>query len=58
MGIMADCLIAPVRYDIVDSKTGTVIASLLTRKRASAKADRLDAQYGAVRYIVKAVYAA
>lgn len=57
MGIMSDCLITPIRYDIIDTRTQQVVASRLTRKRASTKADQLDNAYGAVRYIVKAIWA-
>lgn len=57
MGIMADCMVTPVRFDIIDVQTQQVIASRLTRKRATTKADQLDNAYGAVRYVVKAIWA-
>ena len=43
-------------YEIIDSRTGNVVATRLTSKRAHAKADQLDRNYGAVRYIVRPVF--
>jgi hypothetical protein len=39
-------------YNVVDSKTNQIVAASATRKGATRIADRLDTQYGAVRYIV------
>jgi len=57
MGIMSDCLIQPVRYDIIDTRTQQVVKSATQRKRARTIADKLDSEYGAVRYIVKPIWA-
>lgn len=46
-----------IRYDILDNKTGLVIASRKTRSAATKFADRKDLEYGAVRYIVSPVWA-
>lgn len=41
-------------YKIIDKQTGNQVGGIYqTRRRASARADRLDNQYGAYRYIVK-----
>lgn len=40
-------------YAVVDARTNAQISTHATRKAAQTKADRLDRQYGAVRYIVK-----
>jgi len=42
-------------YNIFDCKTGHSIGVAKTRKAAQRKADRLDAEYGAVRYTVRLV---
>lgn len=42
-------------YTVVDSHTGLVVSTHATRRRAQAKADRLDLAYGAVRYVVRYV---
>lgn len=47
----------PVRYDLIDSQTSKVVDSFKTRDRAYRAADRKDAAYGAVRYIVRPVWA-
>lgn len=47
----------PIRYDIKDSQTGRIVASAKTRDAAHRSADRRDAAYGAVRYIVLPVWA-
>jgi hypothetical protein len=39
-------------YNVVDSKMNQIVAASPTRKGATRIADRLDARYGAVRYIV------
>lgn len=45
-----------VRYDIIDSQSKKVIASRKTRTAATNFADRKDLEYGAVRYLVKAIW--
>lgn len=42
-------------YRLIDTRTGQVIRSYTDRKAARRRRDRLDAQYGAVRYVVKPV---
>lgn len=42
----------PITYYVVDSHTGRAVARFGSRRRATAKADALDLQYGAVRYVV------
>ena len=44
-------------YIVIDTKTGATVARLATAKAARAKRDRLDSQYGAVRYAVREVAA-
>ena len=51
-------------YDVIDNKTKQVVASFshksnpkIARKRARNKADKLDLEYGAVRYHVEPRYA-
>ena len=41
------------RFQVVDSRTGTVMGSYSSRKMASRKADKLDLEYGAIRYAVR-----
>jgi hypothetical protein len=41
------------KYLVVDSKTGAVVGEYESRKRASARANKLDLQYGACRYFVR-----
>lgn len=51
-------MIVPVTYTyiIVDTHTGLQVGKPYTqRNRARARADRLDNQYGAVRYVVRVV---
>jgi len=43
------------QYQVIDTRTQAVVGTFTTRKAASRKADRLDAQYGAVRYSVRSV---
>jgi hypothetical protein len=42
-------------YQVIDTKTQTVVATCKTSKAARAKQDRLDLAYGAVRYTVRMV---
>ena len=42
----------PITYYVVDAFTGKTVAQFHSRARATAKADRLDEQCGAVRYVV------
>lgn len=44
-----------IRYQVVDSKTDQVIATYHNFKYATNRADELDWEYGAVRYVVKKV---
>ena len=45
-------------YIIIDNKTNTQVGGIYTvRSRASKRADKLDLMYGAVRYIVKPIFA-
>lgn len=46
-------------YQLVDTHTGRVLATYThsQRRRARARCDRLDAAYGAVRYILRPVCA-
>ena len=45
-------------YELIDTKTQKVIAtySYAQRNRARNKRDKLDLEYGAVRYIVKPIF--
>jgi hypothetical protein len=40
-------------YQVIDSKTQQVVGSFKSANAARAKRDRLDAQYGAVRFTVR-----
>lgn len=40
-------------HEVVDARTGQVMGSYASHRRALAAADRLDAAYGAVRYTVR-----
>lgn len=45
-------------YVIIDIQTKAQVGKVYTeRKRASAQANRLDMKYGAIRYVVKSIYA-
>lgn len=46
-----------IRYDIIDIQTKKVVSSHATRAVAKATANRKDIAYGAIRFIVKPVYA-
>jgi hypothetical protein len=43
------------RYQVYDRKTGDVVGTYETRRRATRRADRLDNEYGAYRYGVRPV---
>ena len=45
-------------YELIDNQTGKVLAvyTWAQRSRARNRRDRLDAQYGAVRYILRPVF--
>lgn len=46
-----------IHYLIIDGKTGQQIGKpYQSRRRASARVDRLDNEYGAYRYRVKPIY--
>lgn len=42
-------------YQVIDIQTKAIIGTYKTRQSASNRANKLDLQYGAVRYIVKPV---
>ncbi len=46
-------------YELIDTKTGNVLKtySYAQRNRARSRANKLDLQYGAVRYIIKPIFA-
>jgi len=44
-----------IKYQVIEIGTGRVIAEYSTRKRASTKSDKLDLEYGAIKYGVKVV---
>lgn len=44
------------KYEVVDNQTSRVVASYTSRRRAQARADKMDLQYGAVRYVVRPVW--
>ncbi len=46
----------PVRYDLIDRQTDTVIGSYTKREPAMRRADKLDLAYGAVRYSVRPIW--
>jgi hypothetical protein len=46
----------PIRFDIIDRQTGKIVSTALTRAGANRAVDRRDNQYGAYRYMAKAVY--
>lgn len=48
----------PTHYEVIDSQTTKVVDSFKTRDRAYRAADRKDAAYGAVRYIVRPIWPA
>jgi len=48
---------AGTKYQVIDNQTGYVVGTYSSRKLASRKADKLDLQYGAIRYGVKAINA-
>jgi len=43
-------------FEIIDTQTGAVVGTAKTRSSASNKKDRMDAKYGAVRYVARPVY--
>lgn len=44
-------------YQVIDSKTGFIVATYPTRKQASRRADKLDMAYGAIRYSIRMIKA-
>lgn len=40
-------------YQVIDRQTGDVVATYHSRKAATRKADKLDLEYGAIRYRVQ-----
>lgn len=51
-------MLKPIRYDVIDGHTGTVVGSFKSGARASSFADRRDMAYGAVRYSRRAIWEA
>lgn len=49
---------APIRFDIVDSRTGAVVGTAKTRAGATRSVDRRDNAFGGYRYSVRPIYAA
>lgn len=45
------------RYEVIDSSTSKIVGSFKNRDAAYRMADRKDASYGAVRFIVNPVWA-
>jgi hypothetical protein len=43
------------KYQVIDRQTGNVMGTYSSRTSASRKADKLDLEYGAIRYAVKAI---
>jgi hypothetical protein len=41
------------QYEVVDTRTGEVVSAHADLRRAKRAADRRDAEYGAVRYVVR-----
>lgn len=39
-------------YQVIDTRTGNVMGNYSSKVRATRKADKLDLQYGAIRYAV------
>lgn len=48
----------PSRYEVTDSRTGDVVGTFQSRNRATNFADKKDAAFGAVRYVVRPVWEA
>lgn len=46
----------PTRYEIIDARTGKVVATARTRDQAYEKADKRDMAYGGVRYTVRPIW--
>lgn len=47
-------LFVPAAYQVIDTKTQAVVGTFSSKQAARSKRDRLDAAYGAVRYVVRA----
>ena len=43
------------KYQVIDSQTQQVMGTFSSKTRAHHKADKLDLEYGAIRYFVRAV---
>lgn len=55
----ADALLPkPTHYDIIDCHSSRKVGEAATLRAATRSCDRRDRQYGAVRYIHRAIYAA
>lgn len=46
---------APTRFAVIDRNTGGTVGTYGDRKRARTRANKLDLQYGAIRYLVREV---
>lgn len=46
----------PKTHEVIDCHSGRPVGSYSSRRRASNAADRLDLDYGAVRYIVRRLH--
>lgn len=44
-------------YQVIDTQTKYIMGTYSTKRRATRKADKLDLEYGAIRYTVIAVQA-
>ena len=40
-------------YHVIDTYTGYIVATYVSLKTARARADKLDAEYGLMRYLVR-----
>jgi hypothetical protein len=49
--------IRPIRYVLIDTKTNGIVKSYANRDAAMRAADKKDAAYGAVRFIVQPIWA-
>lgn len=47
----------PIRYDIIDSRTGKIVTTAKTRQGATKAVDNRDSAYGACRYSARAIWA-
>lgn len=50
-------MMGTVKYQVIDTRTGSVVGTYASKQRARNRRDALDSQYGAVRYSVQEVAA-